>query len=271
MSTTSLMVLTGAIGAVIAGVYWFLRGQSIRKGFGFTFHWWSLGDWAAGVLICTAAMLGLVLIERATGSIGIVGSPYDATALGYMIRAQISISVVEEVISRSFQLNGFWIGLGLLAVLVWRRSQEGGYLNRVEGVLVWCKWPAIGLSAALFGYAHSQFPEASRLSVFGNMLGGLMYGIAFLGGRNIWLPMGMHFGWNFAQDGLLALSISGFDAGGAWGIACRFVAIGLLLLYLDWRANWQGNVVRLDFPIPVYDNTPRAKPAPAAHSAATGA
>ncbi len=66
------------------------------------------------------------------------------------------------------------------------------------------KWLAIAISAAAFGYIHFRNPGATAITMFGNGLGGLMYGIAFLGGRNIWLPVGLHFGWNFFQGAIFA-------------------------------------------------------------------
>ncbi len=88
---------------------------------------------------------------------------------------------------------------------------------------------AILISALLFGYAHISNPGASIVTAFGKV-GGTMYGIAFLGGRNIWLPLGMHFAWNSFRDpfsaflsgaqqgGLIVQQVTGSDLlmGGAW-------------------------------------------------------
>ncbi len=133
--------------------------------------------------------------------------------------------------------------------------------------------------AALFGWVHIRNPGASPITAFGNALGGLMYGIAFFAGRNIWLPLGMHFSWNYVQGPILGFGVSGthhsaliyqqsvvgFDPlmggafgpeGGLIGMAFRFVVIALVLGYVYLRAGRRGNVLRLEFPIAVYDNPP---------------
>jgi hypothetical protein len=108
--------------------------------------------------------------------------------------------------------------------------------------------------------------------VLGNALGGLIYGMAFLGARNIWFPFGLHLGWNFAQT-LLGLPVSGHNypglftatsvgpdlvTGGAFGpeagligILSRFLVMALLLAYLALRYKG-GSIKTLRFaPDPV--------------------
>jgi membrane protease YdiL (CAAX protease family) len=112
--------------------------------------------------------------------------------------------------------------------------------------------------AACFGLAHASNPNASALSVLGNALGGLMYGVAFLGSGRIWLPLGLHFAWNFVQAPVLGFPFLGkevglvqqtpvgsaFITGGSYGpeaglvgMAFRFVAIALLALWFSWRSE----------------------------------
>jgi hypothetical protein len=48
MAMLPFMWNTALIAGALAAGYWFLRGQSIHKGFGFTFHWWAPVDLLAG-------------------------------------------------------------------------------------------------------------------------------------------------------------------------------------------------------------------------------
>jgi hypothetical protein len=137
----------------------------------------------------------------------------------------------EEVVYRSLMLNG-------LLVMLKRR------------VL------AVVVMAACFGLAHAGNPHASALSVLGNAMGGLVYGVAFLGSGRIWLPLGLHFAWNLVQGPLLGFPFLGREIGlvrqtlvgsalitggsygpeaGLVGMAFRFVAIALLVGWLSWR------------------------------------
>lgn len=38
---------------------------------------------------------------------------------------------------------------------------------------------------------------------------GLMLGAAYAATRTLWLPIGLHFGWNFALSGIFGVTVSG--------------------------------------------------------------
>jgi membrane protease YdiL (CAAX protease family) len=48
----------------------------------------------------------------------------------------------------------------------------------------------------IFGLTHSSNPHATLLAVLNTILWGTLLGYAFLRSRDLWLPIGMHFGWN---------------------------------------------------------------------------
>ena len=241
---------------LVAAVSWRRHGQSIRQGLGFTFHAWSLGDFGAGLLITFGAMVGIFLVEWLLGGIRVTGVQVNPAAIAAALRDITFGAVTEELLFRSLLLSGLVVVLG----------------GR--------KWAAILISAALFGGVHLANPGASYISAFGNALGGMIYGIAFLGGQNIWLPLGLHFSWNFSQGPLLGFPVSGFDfgglirqetsgsallTGGAYGpeaglvgMAFRFVIMALVLYYLQRRCHGQGEIKSLTFPIKVYEN-PKTK------------
>ncbi len=281
MAMLSFMWNTALIAGALAAGYWFLRGQSIHKGFGFTLHWWAVVDLLAGMLITTIAMLGIFLVLLAAGGIRMVSVQLDAQTLLKEAQGQMYLAPFEEILSRSLQLNGLYIAIGLLLAVVVRKRLGGTFENRMDKTLVWATWPAILAISLLFGYLHINDPGATYVTAFGNALGGLMYGIAFMGGRNIWLPVGMHFAWNYVQGPLLGFNVSGNATGslitqellgrdlltggtygvegGLVGMAFRFVVIALVLYYLYLRAGRRGSVKRLEFPIKVYANPPRPR------------
>lgn len=282
MATLYFMWNTALIAGALAAGYWFLRGQSIHKGFGFTLHWWSLVDLLAGMLISTVAMAGIFLVLWATGSIEVLSVQMNSAVLLQAAHIQAIVALFEEILSRSLQLSGLHIAIGLVLALVLRSRLGGTIESRMDRTLVWALWPAIAIISLMFGYIHINNEGATYFTAFGNALGGLMYGIAFMGGRNIWLPIGMHFGWNFVQGPILGFKVSGgavaglitqqnvgadLLTGGAYGVeggivgmAFRFVVIALVLFYLYLRAERRGNLARLEFPIGVYANPPRPRP-----------
>ncbi|MCB0088655.1 MAG: CPBP family intramembrane metalloprotease [Caldilineaceae bacterium] len=251
MIDTILSILSVILG-VVAAITWWRNGQSIRKGFGLTFGVAALGDFGAGLLITFLGMAGIFLVTLLLRATQIVGVGFDA---GDMLNGILLFTVgaiYEEILFRALLLNGLVVVLG----------------GR--------KWVAILLSAAVFGVVHLSNPGASPISAFGNALGGIIYGMAFLGGRNLWLPLGLHFSWNFSQGPILGFPVSGFEflglirqetvgsvlvTGGAYGpeaglvgMFFRFVIMAMVLFYLQRRAHGQGDPKTLEYPIPAYEN-----------------
>jgi uncharacterized protein len=100
--------------------------------------------------------------------------------------------------------------------------------------------------AVLFGLAHSQNLNFGPLALLNTILWGVVLGYAYLRSGDLWLPIGLHFGWNWALP-LLGVNLSGFTmdvtgyamhwkigerlSGGAYGpeggLLTTAVAIGL--------------------------------------------
>ncbi len=60
----------------------------------------------------------------------------------------------------------------------------------------------------IFGLVHTSNPSATPLSVLNTVLWGVLLGYAFLRSRDLWLPIGMHFGWNAVLP-LFGVNLSG--------------------------------------------------------------
>ncbi|MET7424237.1 CPBP family intramembrane glutamic endopeptidase [Dactylosporangium sp. NPDC005555] len=75
---------------------------------------------------------------------------------------------------------------------------------------------ALVVSAVLFGGLHLFNPGATLWGATAIAVeAGLMLGSAFLVTRSLWLPIGLHFGWNFAEAGLFGTTVSGTEGGPA--------------------------------------------------------
>ena len=118
-------------------------------------------------------------------------------------------------------------------------------------------WMALALSAALFGALHLGNPNASLLAAIAIMLeAGIMLAAIYMLTRRLWMAIGLHAAWNFAQGGIYGIAVSGgamdgllrpdmrgsdLLTGGAFGAEASLPAIlvatafGLALLYLAWR------------------------------------
>lgn len=235
-----LMILIAALGfGAMAIRYWRAQGIPIMQGLGLSWGRHAGRDLAAGCAIATLAMVGIFAVELVTGGITATATGRDAPGeLGMWVLGKFAASLKEEILMRGLLLSGL--------VLALRRRRA----------------LAVVLSAIAFGCIHLSNPGATPLSVLGNSLGGLIYGTAFVLAGSLWLPVGLHFAWNFVQGPLLGFPVSGMAAGGlqqvhdlgpAWftggaygpeaglvGIGFRFVIISLILLWL--RSSWRSGI-----------------------------
>jgi hypothetical protein len=64
----------------------------------------------------------------------------------------------------------------------------------------------------LFGLLHAFNPHPSYISVANTAGFGVLFGYAFLRSRDLWLPFGLHFGWNLTLP-LFGATVSGLKIG----------------------------------------------------------
>jgi membrane protease YdiL (CAAX protease family) len=107
-------------------------------------------------------------------------------------------------------------------------------------------WITFVIVALIFGIAHLGNPNATALTTASLILGDVMLAAAYLYTRRLWLVWGIHFGWNFFQDGIFGMPNSGITdfaswiqpqitgpvwlTGGNFGIEASTVALFLTLL-----------------------------------------
>jgi len=70
---------------------------------------------------------------------------------------------------------------------------------------------AIGVTSALFGLAHLGNPHRTWISTLNTALVAIPFCIAYLRTRSLWMPIGMHFIWNFLMGFFLGLPVSGLS------------------------------------------------------------
>ena len=64
----------------------------------------------------------------------------------------------------------------------------------------------------VFALLHAGNPNATRLGLANTAAFGILFGFAFLRSRDLWLPIGLHFGWNFTLP-LFGVNVSGLKIG----------------------------------------------------------
>ncbi|MFE2614414.1 CPBP family intramembrane glutamic endopeptidase [Micromonospora chalcea] len=125
-------------------------------------------------------------------------------------------------------------------------------------------WLSLLLTGVLFGLMHLLNPDASLWGATAIAIeAGFMLAACYAATRNLWVPIGLHFGWNFAAGGIFGVVVSGngesaglLDAstsgstllsGGDFGPegSLYTVAAGaaLTVVFL-WLAHRRGHIVR---------------------------
>jgi hypothetical protein len=77
-------------------------------------------------------------------------------------------------------------------------------------------------AAVIFGLAHMDNPNSNLLGIGNTMLWGVLFGYAYLRTSALWLPIGLHFGWNVALP-MFGANLSGFTMG-VTGFALHWTA-----------------------------------------------
>ncbi|MGH2620617.1 MAG: lysostaphin resistance A-like protein [Anaerolineales bacterium] len=108
-----------------------------------------------------------------------------ATAVGvlFMLLAFVAVGFYEELLFRGYYLQNLKDGTNLAV--------------------------AVLASSAVFGLAHLGNLNASLTSTLGIFAAGLFLAYAWLRTRALWLPIGIHIGWNFLQGPVFGFEVSG--------------------------------------------------------------
>ena len=98
---------------------------------------------------------------------------------------------------------------------------------------------AIFFSAVLFVLYHAGGLRGAPLATINVFGAGVLFGVAFHLSGNLWLPISIHFAWNFLLGPVLGLSISGH----AWRNGWRLLAIQGPSLFTGGAFGLEGSLV----------------------------
>jgi hypothetical protein len=198
-----------------------------------------------GLVIGIGLMAAVNLIFWATGAA--VFTPGTGLAgIGAGLIAAFAVAVLEEL---------------LLRAVVFR------IVEQACGTTI-----ALLLSAAIFGLLHAANPGATPFSTAAIAIeAGLLLALAYAVTGNLWLAIGLHAGWNFAEGNLFGAQVSGgapqptlihavlhgpdIITGGAFGPEASIVTVGVCLTasaIMAWivvrRGDWRPVRLRLSLP-----------------------
>jgi len=191
-------------------------------------------DILAGIAISLVQMDFIYVAMLGLGWLTFEGFAWEFDPLGVVIRNVLFFFVIfifvgwnEELLSRGYHLQTLASGLNL----------------------VW----AVIISSAVFGLLHLANPNATWVSAVGIFFAGVFLAYGYIRTKQLWLPIGLHIGWNFFEGVGFGFPVSGLDdiykllriqvqgpeiwTGGAFGpeaglIVLPALLLGVLLIYL---------------------------------------
>lgn len=113
---------------------------------------------------------------------------------------------------------------------------------------------AVVTTAAIFGVMHLNNPnQPGPLSFLNTMLAGVLLAVAYLKTRALWLPIALHWSWNFFEGPLVSSRVSGLDfqprlfraeiggpdwlSGGGYGLEASAVLTVACVVAVVWLAR----------------------------------
>lgn len=172
-------------------------------------------------------LMGLIyLVEWGAGWLSFETFAWESLSTADVVFGVVSMAIVfvivgwtEELISRGYWLQNLSTGLNLF----W-------------GVLI---------SSILFALAHMGNPNVSWVAILGLVTAGIFLAYGYLRTSQLWLPIGLHIGWNFFEGTVFGFPVSGTDSfrlilqsvegpeiitGGAFGPEAGLIILPALLL-----------------------------------------
>ncbi len=206
-------------------------------------RWW-LGL-LTGLVLGSGMIAIIVALEIALGWVGLAAiySVEQGMLVGGMLAVyvvwQCLVAFVEELVGRGYIQQNLNTSLSIFLAVI--------------------------CSAIMFAFQHlpsivtqSLSVQLSAIMVLNLCLGGVLLGWSFVKTKTLWLPIGIHFGWNFIQyhivgfgaisQGLYNVQNFGWDiiTGGTTGPEAGLVGTiaFLLLLLIMWRlpSRWLTGV-----------------------------
>jgi membrane protease YdiL (CAAX protease family) len=143
-----------------------------------------------GAGIGLGALAGLMVAGAlaALGAFVVTGTSADWQFLLKCVPEQIMVATFEELMFRA---------------VIFRIAEQR-----------WGTRTALVVSSLLFALAHLQNDHISALAVVNTGVVSVALGAAYMLTRRVWLPIGIHFGWNTLYDGFFAVPMSGHEARG---------------------------------------------------------
>ena len=136
----------------------------------------------AGISIGSGLQVLTILVIYLFGSVTIIAvNPFSALVIPFTIA--FTVAILEEILLRG---------------IVFRIAEEK-----------WGSIIALIISGVIFAGLHLVNPHVTVISILCITTVGVLLGAAYMYYRSLWVPIAIHFAWNFTQNGILGAITSG--------------------------------------------------------------
>jgi len=234
-SAINIVFMVGIDIALVVGAWvtlrWIDRRPFAVLGMGFSIKGAKefLAGFAFGSLYLTVVFLILWMADLVDVTVG----GMDSQTLESMVRYLVvfaAAGILEELVNRGYLFQAF-----------------------IEGTRAWIAILVFSLVFSLGHIFNEDFSWVGGLCLFSH---GVLFGLAYFKTRSLWVPIGIHVAWNWAQGPLWGMNVSGTTiansflvsvpkgpellSGGSFGAEGSLITLAItagLILYI-WKTKW---------------------------------
>ncbi|MCX8063075.1 MAG: CPBP family intramembrane metalloprotease [Anaerolineales bacterium] len=208
------------------------------RSLGVEINCYTILDLLAGIIIAGLMMGVIFLLELVFGWLKIEGFAWQVGDISHLWIEVFLVAILfilvgwtEELLSRGYHLQNLVEGLNLPAGMI--------------------------ISSLIFAMLHQANPSFTLSAFLGLFSAGLFFCFAYIWIGNLWLPIGLHIGWNFFEGVVFGFQVSGLTnlpkliyhsvsgpewmTGGEFGpeagmilLSGLFCGFGLIIAYRKW-------------------------------------
>ena len=175
-----LFMLAGTIAVVSIFRRWIDRESFRSIGFGMkNFRKEAETGFWLGVLMISAGFLMLLLLREINWD----GLNPDVNSIILSLILFIAVAFLEELFFRGYILGNLMLSMN--------------------------RWIALLVSSLVFTVVHMPNAHFTPIGFAAIFLAGMLLGTPYIYTRSLWLPISLHFSWNFFQGTIFGFSVSG--------------------------------------------------------------
>jgi len=174
--------------------------------------------WPALLAAAVATTATIAIMERGRWNIGFIVPPGPAlrdAAVGLAFAA-VLIGIADVIVLATTSMrhtagNGFpWNALWVIYIpaAIHEEVVFRGYLFQRAYALH--RGAGIAISSIVFATLHANNVGVTWIAMLNLLLAGVFLALAWERHRRLWLPIGIHLGWNIASGPILGYGVSGF-------------------------------------------------------------